>query len=46
MVLLINSDINKYFNQKDINKYIPAKSVKDNICYFKYAFKFQLGLSP
>ena len=27
MVLLINSDINKY---------IPAKSVKYNVCYFKY----------
>ena len=34
MVLLINSDINRY---------IPAKYVKHNICYFKYAFKLQLG---
>ena len=37
MVLLINSDINRY---------IPAKSVKYNICYFKYAFKLQLGHLP
>ena len=34
MILLINSDINKY---------IPVKYVKHNICYFKYAFKLQLG---
>jgi hypothetical protein len=39
MVLLINSDINKY---------IPVKSVKHNIniCYFKYVFKLQFGHSP
>ena len=37
MVLLINLDINRY---------IPAKSVKHNICYFKYAFKLQLGYLP
>ena len=30
MVLLINSDINRY---------IPAKFVKNNICYFQYVFK-------
>ena len=34
MVLLIKSDINRY---------IPIKSVNHNICYFKYAFKLQLG---
>ena len=34
MVLLINSDINRY---------IPAKYFKHNICYFKYAFKLPLG---
>ena len=37
MVLLINSNINRY---------IPAKSVKHNIYYFKYAFKLQIGYSP
>ena len=37
MVLLINSDINRY---------IPAKFIKHNICYFKNAFKLQLGYSP
>ena len=36
MILLINSDINRY---------IRTKSVKHNICYFKYAFKLQLGYS-
>ena len=35
MILLINSDINRY---------IQTKSVKHNICYFKYAFKLQLGI--
>ena len=34
MVLLINSDINRY---------IPTKFVIHNICYFKYAFKLQFG---
>ena len=37
MVLLINSYINRY---------ILAKSVKHNICYFKYVLKLQLGHSP
>ena len=37
MVLLINFDINRY---------ISAKYVKHNICYFKYAFKLSLGHSP
>ena len=36
MILLINSDINRY---------IRTKSVKHNICYFKYTFKLQLGYS-
>ena len=37
MVLLINFDINRY---------IPTKYVKHNICYFKYVFKLLLGHSP
>ncbi len=37
MVLLINSNINRY---------ILAKYIKHNICYFKYAFKLQLRYSP
>jgi hypothetical protein len=37
MVLLINLDINRY---------ISAKYVKHNICYFKYILKLQFGHSP
>ena len=36
MGLLINSDMTRY---------IRTKSVKHNICYFKYTFKLQLGYS-
>ena len=44
--MLIFNKLNSLIINSDINRYIPAKSVKHDICYFKYAFKLQLGHSP